>query len=177
MPRRPAISPFEQFTNQAAQYAPRIAFAIVLALVGVAFTRLLRAFVGATLRRTRLKPSAVQLGIRLASLAGWLLVATIVFSTLQLQAVVLGLSGVLALMGAAFVASASGICNDIIAGFFLVSDPDIEVGYRVRAAGVQGVVYTIDLRKTRILDEQGHLHVIPNRLVEGGEWIVLERGA
>jgi small conductance mechanosensitive channel len=177
MPRRLPLSPLEQFTDQATRYAPKVALALALVLAGAAFARLLRSGAAVALRRTRLKPSAVHLGIRLAGLAGWLLVGTIVLSTLQLQAIVLGLSGVLALMGAAFVASASGICNDIIAGAFLASDPDIEVGYRVQAAGVQGVVYTIDFRKTRILDDQGHLHVIPNRLVEGAEWIVLSRGA
>jgi len=40
---------------------------------------------------------------------------------------------------------------------------------------VQGVVREIDFRKTRIMDDAGHLHVIPNRLIEGAEWIVLER--
>ena len=30
----------------------------------------------------------------------------------------------------------------------------------------------IDFRKTRIVDDQGRLHVIPNRFVENGEWVV-----
>jgi hypothetical protein len=32
-----------------------------------------------------------------------------------------------------------------------------------------------DFCKTRIVDDAGYLHVIPNRLVEGAEWIVPER--
>ena len=79
------------------------------------------------------------------------------------------------MLGAAFVSSASGIANDIIAGFFLASDRDLEVGYRIQTAGVQGIVRDIDFRKTRIVDDAGHLHVVPNRLVEGAEWIVLQR--
>src|SRR5439155_479140 len=53
--------------------------------------------------------------------------------------------------------------------------PKLALAVLLQAAGVQGVVREIDFRKTRIMDDAGHLHVIPNRLIEGAEWIVLER--
>jgi hypothetical protein len=40
---------------------------------------------------------------------------------------------------------------------------------------VQGVVRDIDFRKTRIVDDDGHLHVVLNRLIESAERIVLDR--
>lgn len=166
---------FEEFTKQAARYAPKVVLAAAVLLAGMLFTRALNTLVQAVLRRGRIRPSQVLLLARITNFVGWMLVATVVLSTLQLQALALGVSGVLALLGAALVTSASGISNDLIAGFFLASDRDIEVGYRVQAAGVQGTVQDIDFRKTRIVDDAGHLHVIPNRLVEGGEWIVLAR--
>ncbi len=165
-----------EFTAQAARYAPKVAAAAAVLVAGVLFTRIMQAVVRAVLRRGRIRPSQVLLLARLTTFAGWMLVVTVALSTLQLQAIVLGVSGVLALLGAALVTSASGTSNDLIAGFFLASDHDIEVGYRVRAAGVQGTVLDIDFRKTRIVDDAGYLHVIPNRLVEGAEWIVLDRG-
>ena len=165
----------EEFTAQAARYAPKVAAAAVVLLAGVLFTRGLNAVVQAVLRHGRIRPSQVMLLARVTTFVGWMLVATVVLSTLQLQAIVLGVSGVLALLGAALVTAASGISNDLIAGFFLASDHDIEVGYRVQAGGVRGTVRDIDFRKTRIVDDAGYLHVIPNRLVEGAEWIVLAR--
>jgi len=172
MPARSALLNVEEFTGQAAHYAPKLALAIALLALGALFTRALGWGMSAVLRRARVRAATIQLAAWITSLAGWLLVVTIVLSTLQLQAIVLGLSGVLALMGAAFVTSASGTSNDIIAGFFLAADEDIGVGYRIQAAGVQGVVRKIDFRKTRIVDDEGKLHVIPNRLVESAEWIV-----
>src|SRR5262245_6535138 len=166
---------FDEFAKQAARYAPKVALAAAVLLLGMLFTRGLNRVVQAVLRRGRIRPSQLMLLARLTSFVGWMLVATIVLATLQLQALALGVSGVLALLGAALVTSASGISNDLIAGFFLSADRDIEVGYRVQAAGVQGTVQDIDFRKTRILDDAGCLHVIPNRLVEGAEWIVLGR--
>ena len=165
----------DEFTAQAARYAPKVALAVAILLAGVLFTRALNTIVQTVLRRGRVRPSQVLLVARITTFVGWMLVVTIVLSTLQLQAIVLGVSGVLALLGAALVTSASGISNDLIAGFFLASDRDIEVGYRVQVAGVQGTVQDIDFRKTRIVDDAGYLHVIPNRLVEGVEWIVLAR--
>lgn len=171
-----ALLDVEEFTRQVARYAPKVALALLLLILGAVFARLVRAMVRTALRRTRLRPASVHFGARVAGIAAWGVVAAIVLSTLQLQAAVLGLSGVLALVGAAVVASASGISNDIISGFFLAADPDIDVGYRIRTAGVQGVVRDIDFRKTRIVDDEGRLHVIPNRLVENAEWVVLGRG-
>jgi small-conductance mechanosensitive channel len=175
MPGGPAVLDLKEFSEQAAHYAPKVAAAFTVLLVGFLFTRAVRGAVRLALRRTRIRPSTGELVVRIAGGVGWAFVLSIVFSTLQLQTLVLGISGVLALMGAAVVSSASATSNDIIAGFLLAADRDIEIGYRIQAAGVQGVVHQIDFRKIRIVDDDGHLHVIPNRLVEGAEWIVLER--
>ncbi len=171
-----ALLDIEEFSAQAARYAPKVALALTLLILGVFFTRALRTVVRGLLGRTKMGTSSVHLVSRIAGLVAWVLVITVVLSTLQLQAVVFGISGALALMGAAFVASAAGISNDIISGFFLAADPDIDVGDRIQAAGVEGVVRDIDFRKTRIVDDDGRLHVLPNRLIENGEWVVLRRG-
>ena len=171
-----ALLDVEEFTKQAAHYAPKVALAAVILLIGAIFVRVIRSAAHAFLRRTHLRPSAILFGARVGGVVAWAVVVTVVLSILQLHAVVLGFSGVLALIGAAFVASAAGISNDIISGFFLAADPDIDVGYRVITAGIEGVVHDIDFRKTRIVDDQGRLHVVPNRFVENGEWIVLGRG-
>ena len=52
----------------------------------------------------------------------------------------------------------------------------IKVGYTVTAAGVTGVIKSIDLRKSRILAENGKLHVVPNKAVETATWVVEARG-
>ena len=129
-----------------------MALALIILLVGTLVTRLVRTAVGAALRRTKMRAASVLLATRLAGFGVWLLVATIVLSTLQLQAIVLGISGVLALLGAAFVSSASGIANDIIAGFFLASDRDLD-RRRIRSRGNVHV------------DSTDHLNLSDSRLV------------
>ena len=73
--------------------------------------------------------------------------------------------------------AAKGTTSDIIAGLFLALDADLDIGFRVKAGGVEGVIEKIDLRKIRIRDDQGRLHVVPNRTVEGAAWTVIARGS
>ena len=50
------------------------------------------------------------------------------------------------------------------------------MGYTVTAAGVTEVIKSIDLRKSRIVPEDGKLHVVPNKAVETATWVVDARG-
>jgi small-conductance mechanosensitive channel len=49
-------------------------------------------------------------------------------------------------------------------------------GYTVTAAGVTGIIKSIDLRKSCIVAEDGKLHVVPNKAVETATWVVEARG-
>lgn len=55
---------------------------------------------------------------------------------------------------------------DTVAGFYLLQDPDFNEGDTVETASVSGDIVTIDLRKTRIREEDGDLVVVANRDVE-----------
>ena len=56
-----ALLDIEEFTKQAAHYAPKVALAAALVLVGLIFARMIRTATRAFLRRTRLRPSAALL--------------------------------------------------------------------------------------------------------------------
>ncbi len=71
----------------------------------------------------------------------------------------------------------SGVLREMVSGAFLVSDQDFGAGFRVKAGGVEGIVESVDIRKSRIRDASGNLHVLPNSQVEPHEWIVYDRQA
>jgi len=60
-------------------------------------------------------------------------------------------SGSIALVALAIGTAALGTTGDIIAGVFLAGDEDFKIGYTVTAAGVTGLIKSIDLRKSRIV--------------------------
>jgi len=55
---------------------------------------------------------------------------------------------------------------DTVAGVYLLQDDDFTEGDRVETASVTGRLVSIDLRKTRIETDDGHLVVVANRDVE-----------
>ncbi len=94
----------------------------------------------------------------------------------------IGLSQIALALGAAiaFIALAIGLAmntvlGDFVAGGFLLGEKDFGEGFVVEAAGVKGTVVDVDMRKTRIQAEDGILHVIPNKAVEGATWKVIKR--
>ena len=51
-------------------------------------------------------------------------------------------------------------------GFFILAENQFEVGETIRAAGVQGAVEEITMRRTILRDADGTVHVIPNSKIE-----------
>jgi small-conductance mechanosensitive channel len=99
---------------------------------------------------------------------------------------ILGLSNIALTVGALAAAFSFGISQgisptvkDLLSGIQLSSDHDFRVGDRV-IVGVkeqlaEGYILEMDVKKTRIIDKDGNLHVVPNAVVDDNEWILLER--
>ena len=59
--------------------------------------------------------------------------------------------------------------QDLLAGIFLLGDKEFcKRRVRIKAGGVEGELEELTIRKTRIRDAEGNLHVDPNRNVDGG---------
>jgi small-conductance mechanosensitive channel len=107
----------------------------------------------------------------------WVVLIITVFQTLGLGSLAVAISGSAAVVAFFLSASVGPLLSNIFAGIFLTSDPDIKVGMKVTTndGKTTGTIKGIDMRKVRIEDDKGLLHVVPNSLVEGTEWIILER--
>jgi small conductance mechanosensitive channel len=64
--------------------------------------------------------------------------------------------------GLAFGFGAQTLVKDLIAGFFILLENQFRVNDVIQAAGVSGLVESINLRTTVLRDVEGRLHVIPN---------------
>ena len=69
----------------------------------------------------------------------------------------------------------NSVAQDLLAGIFLLSDEKFTVGIRVKAGGVEGTVEELTIRKTRIRDDNGELHTVPNRNVDSATYIIHDR--
>lgn len=69
-------------------------------------------------------------------------------------------------IGLAIGFGAQGLVSDIVTGFFILLEKQIEVGEYITVAGYDGIVEEIGLRTTQIRSFDGTLNFIPNRQIE-----------
>ncbi|MGJ9457943.1 mechanosensitive ion channel family protein [Oceanobacillus sp. CF4.6] len=69
--------------------------------------------------------------------------------------------------GLAIAFGAQGLVSDIVTGFFVLLERQIEVDDYVTTAGYDGIVEEIGLRTTKIRSFDGTLNYVPNRYIEG----------
>ncbi|MFC4404730.1 mechanosensitive ion channel family protein [Gracilibacillus xinjiangensis] len=70
-------------------------------------------------------------------------------------------------IGLAVAFGAQGLVSDIVTGFFILLEKQIDVGDYVTVAGYDGIVEEIGLRTTQIRGFDGTLHFVPNREISG----------
>ena len=164
------------------EFGPRLIGAAVTLLIGALLLRLILPAVRDGLARTGVARAAPFV-VSAVSAAGWIVVLSATFQALGLSGLALALFGgtLLAVLLVAW--TASGAAADVLSGLLLAQDPDFNLGARVRlhhlgneAHPLEGTIEGVDLRKVRLRDAAGDLHVIPNRLVEGHPWTVLKQG-
>src|SRR5215472_14401267 len=61
---------------------------------------------------------------------------------------------------------AQTLVKDVINGFFVLAENQFEVGDTIKAAGVQGTVEEITMRRTILRDADGTQHIIPNGSIQ-----------
>ncbi|HHY18577.1 MAG TPA: mechanosensitive ion channel family protein [Firmicutes bacterium] len=154
--------------GQAVGMLNKIILAAIVFFVGWLLIGNLKKLFEKLLMRGRLDKALVNLLGSVLTFAGWIIVIAAIFKVLGFTEVSLAFSGSLALVAMGLATSASSIVGDLFSGVSLIADDDFQLGSRVTAAGVTGVVESIDMRKTRIRDDKGNLFVIPNKAIDNG---------
>jgi small-conductance mechanosensitive channel len=159
-------------------FIPRVVGAAVTLLVGVILLRFALPAARDGLRRAGIAQAAPFV-VTAVTAAGWVVILSATFQALGLSELALGLFGGTVLLLLLVAWTASGAAADLLAGLLLAQDADFNVGARIRTGApgqiIEGEIASVDLRKVRIRDDEGRLHVLPNRLVEGAPWTLLVR--
>ena len=156
---------------------PNIPRAIIIALVGYIVIRILGWIFSKLIGWTHWPIGLQEIMNTLTRIALWLFLTITVLQILGLSSVALAITGSFAVLLLGFSQGISNTVSDLMAGLQLSSDKDFKVGYHIKAGDKQteGIIREMDIKKTRVEDADGNLHVIPNGLIEKNEWTVLER--
>lgn len=155
----------------------RLPLALIVTIVGIIVIKILGIFVKKSIKWTKWPVGLQEISITLIRVVMWVIFFLILLQVLGLTNVALALTGSFAIVLLGFSNAISSTVSDVLAGLQLANDKDFKVGFKVKAGDqkTEGIVREMDIKKTRIEDKEGNLHVIPNNLIEKNEWVVLDR--
>jgi small-conductance mechanosensitive channel len=105
----------------------------------------------------------------------WVILFAEIARQLGMGSLAVTISGSLAVLALALASGASGLAGDIIAGVFLARDSDFEIGFRIRIGGIEGIIQKIDIRKIRVVDDKGDIHIFPNTKLDKEGWVIVSQ--
>ncbi|MBI2798216.1 mechanosensitive ion channel [Candidatus Saccharibacteria bacterium] len=156
---------------------PNLPKAIIIAIIGYVVMRVVAVILRQLIRWTHWPIGLQEIMNTVVRIALWLFLIITILQILGLSSIALAITGSFAVLLLGFSQGISATVSDLVAGLQLSSDKDFKVGYRIKAGDQQtaGIVREMDIKKTRIEDDDGNLHVIPNAVIDKNEWTVLER--
>ncbi|GAB3311198.1 mechanosensitive ion channel family protein [Haloplanus salinarum] len=164
-----------EFVERLVDTLPTVITGVVFLVLAVLLVKLVLTVLNAVLARTMRGQSPVYRQF-LTTVVAVFLWFGVGLSTLS----VAGLEGIAASLGTAagFVAlgvsyATSDMIADAVAGIYLLRDPDFEAGDTVRVGDMEGIVRSIELRKTRF-DVDGDTVVRGNADIEA-RWTKVDR--
>lgn len=157
---------------------PLIPNALFDLILGVLFIRFSRRALRLFLKATRMQPGLRYVLTSIIETIMWILLTIALLGELGFSGIIFFFTGSIAAIGIAMAAGGSTLVADIVAGLFLAQDHDFNVGDEIVVMNdrpIQGTIESMDARRTRLRDERGILHVIPNSIIERKEWVVMHK--
>ena len=154
---------------------PRLPQAFLGLVIGIILVKITHWFIHSLLKMTKMNPSMIRIVSATIHVILYIILTATVFQMLGLNQIALAISGSIAALVFGLASGSSSYVSDLISGFSLAADKDFDIGYKVKVGGIIGTVIDMDLRKIRIQDEQGYVHVFPNSNVEESEWIIIDK--
>ncbi len=156
-------------------YIPKLPTLLLVVVIGVSLIRLVQRTTRRVLLFARLDKALVQFVTTFIAFAGWVFLISLMFSVLGFPQLSLAFSGSIALILMGVASNATHLIQDLLAGIFLIAEPDFTVGQRVRLNAIVGDIVGLDIKKTKVEDESGHIHVIPNKMFDSNVFVIEPR--
>ena len=155
---------------QGAEYIYRVPLAGLFVLLAYFLIPVVEKRLRRTMSRVGMAEAICGIAVSGLKFVLWICVLAGAFQILKLDKLSLALAGSAAAVAFALASGASQITNDILSGILLITDQDFKVGRRIKAGAVEGIVREVGVRKTRIEDAEGQIHVVPNRTIDAAAW-------
>lgn len=168
------VNPVVDGLNAMLSRAPAAVFSLLL---GILIVRILSRLTRFILGLTAIHPGLRGIIGSVVEIFLWIFFTIRMLDILGFANVIVFFSSSALAIGILLAAGGSTLLSDIIAGIFLARDGDFNIGDEVVAGEneTQGIIESMDARRTRLRDKKGILHVIPNAVVERKEWVLIRK--
>lgn len=156
---------------------PKLPQAFVILGVGYILVRVVSKLLRVFLGYSKMNKGLRQVIVSIVDTLLLVFLGITVLQSLQLDNIALTLTAITAGLGLALGNGLLPVMQDILAGVFLANDKHFAVGDHIIAGEepVEGIVEAMDMRRTRIRDTEGRLHVIPNSVLERKAWVLINK--
>lgn len=163
---------WDRIVHEVTTYASKAPTVLLILFVTWFLSRLAVRIATGAGRLAKTDPSVVLLLSSSIRFIAWIFGFTALFNALGLTQIALTLGGTVALVGMSLATGLNTIPQDLLAGIFLISDEDFSVGKTIKSAAMEGILQQVTIRKTKIIDTEGKMHVIPNRVIDQATYTI-----
>lgn len=145
-------------------------------VVGFLVIQIIQRTVRRVMTITNLDPILISFVNAFIGFSCWVFVISVVFAILGFPHISVAFSGSIALVIIGLTSSANLLVQDILAGVFLIAEPEFTVGRTVRVNNITGIITGLDIKKTKIRDAAGDIHVVANKTFDTSVYIIEKLG-
>lgn len=153
------------FLNAGIVLVKLIAILIVFFIIRSIGNKLIRSSFTRVQEKKKMSPARTQT-LQTLALSAFSYVLIFIIAVIVLGLFGINATGLIAgagVVGLAIGFGAQGLVSDVVTGFFILLEKQLDVGDYVSVAGFNGIVEEVGLRTTQLRSFDGTLHFIPNR--------------
>jgi small-conductance mechanosensitive channel len=169
------ISVLNSFWLPVNNFLTKVPTIILIVLLGYLIIQIVYWILNRALKLSKIPRALVSVIASLSLIIMWVILFAEVARQLGMGSLAVTISGSLAVLAFALASGASGLAGDVIAGVFLARDSDFEIGFRIRIGEAEGIIQKIDIRKIRVVDDKGDIHVFPNTKLDKEGWVIVSQ--
>lgn len=158
---------------------PRLVRASIVLILGIIAVKVSMILIDRFMSYIKISVGLKEILEVLIKIGLWTLLVVAVLQALGLSNVALALAGLLAAFSFGISQGLTQSVSDLVSGLQLANDHDFRIGDQVEVGDkdlrVKGYILEMDTKKSRIIDKDGNLHVIPNSVVDRNSWTLIER--
>ena len=169
------ISVLNSFWLPVYNFLPKLPTLILVLGLGYLIIQIIYWILNRALKLSKIPRALIGVVASLSLIIMWVILFAEIARQLGMGSLAVTISGSLAVLALALASGASGLAGDIIAGIFLARDSDFEIGFRIRVGSIDGIIQKIDIRKIRLVDDQGNIHIFPNTKLDKEGWVIISQ--